>query len=306
MPSTHENTSWFDAFWPVATAATGVGYLATAYTVSRWLTRRVPAVLTRPAEFESSIHLLECRTADGIMLKGWALEPSRPRATVALFHGLRCNRTHMLDRARILLAAGYRCVAFDHRAHGESDGAWTSFGYHEQKDVAAIAELIASRWPHQACAALGYSMGAAALCFAAERSPVFRAVIFESLYHDLTTAFENRVGCGYPTWFGYFRRGILWFTEHRLALKVADVAPAAQIPKWSPRPILVITGSDDPHAPPEDAERMIQHAKETAALTIIPGAGHDDVVEKGGEAYRDRILSFLDKHVARNPLACAA
>src|SRR5207253_896473 len=91
--------------------------------------RRTPGDLGLPWE------RLECRTADGLRLVGWAVTPPMPRATVLLCHGVRQNREQTLERTWFLSAAGYRCVAFDHRAHGQSDGKRTSFGYHERWDV---------------------------------------------------------------------------------------------------------------------------------------------------------------------------
>ena len=164
---TSPQTTWFDELWPRVTAATGVGYLATAYSVSRWLTRRSPATVDLPTHLASvTLESLECKTCDGLKLKGWHFAPASPRGTIALFHGMRLNRSTLLDRIAFLTAAGYRCLAFDHRAHGESEGRWTSFGYHERHDVEAVANVIRCRWPSEPCAALGISMGAAALCFA--------------------------------------------------------------------------------------------------------------------------------------------
>src|SRR5205823_9774049 len=119
-------------------------------------TRRSAAATPMPVPPAGAIiDLLECRSADGILLKGWLFEPRWPRATVALFHGMRLNRIDMLERIAFLSAAGYRCLAFDHRAHGESGGRFTSFGYHERHDVTAVAEMIRRRWPDSPCAALG-------------------------------------------------------------------------------------------------------------------------------------------------------
>ena len=96
----------------------------------------------RPPQTPSDLGLawepLECVTPDGLRLAGWSVTPSRPRATVILFHGLRHNRGQTLARTGFLAGAGYRCVAFDHRGHGESAGKRTSFGYYEGRDVAAV------------------------------------------------------------------------------------------------------------------------------------------------------------------------
>jgi pimeloyl-ACP methyl ester carboxylesterase len=298
MATTSPNTTWFDEVWPRVTAATGIGYLATAYSVSRWLTRRSPATLQSPTHLAAvTIESLECHTCDGLMLKGWHIAPARPRATIALFHGMRCDRSDTVDRIAFLTAAGYRCIAFDHRAHGESDGRWTSFGYHEQHDVEAVARLIRCRWPSDPCAALGISMGAAALCFAGEHARAFDALILESVYHDLARAFQHRVGCGYPHWFRHFRRGIIWFIERRLKVRVAEIAPISHIAKLAPTPVLLLTGSDDPHAPPHEVQTLASRLPETGRFYAISGAGHQDVCETGGAAYRDLLLAFLERHL---------
>jgi alpha-beta hydrolase superfamily lysophospholipase len=281
------------------TAASGVGYLAASYTMSRWLTRAAPA---RPALPPSDDRVrwehLECWTADGIRLAGWVGTPPRARATVALFHGLRSNREQILSRADLLVAAGYRCVAFDHRAHGESGGRRTSFGFFEGRDVPAVFDVIRARWPGQPCAALGFSMGAAALCFAGARARGFNAIILESLYHDLASAFHSRIGNGYPPWLRRFLPGVIWLTERRLGLRLPQLVPAEHIGNLAPTAVLLITGAEDPHAPAADAERLFACCQGARELYVVPGAGHRDVVEVGGEDYRRRVLDFLERRLS--------
>jgi alpha-beta hydrolase superfamily lysophospholipase len=189
-------------------------------------------------------------------------------------------------------------VAFDHRAHGESAGRHTSFGFHESRDVAAVLELIWQRWPRQPRAALGISMGAAALCFAAPAARALDAVILESLYHDLAGTFDSRIGTKYPSWFRRFRRGVVWLTERRLGVRLGQIAPAEHVARLAPAPVLLLTGSEDAHAPPQDARRLFGRCREPRELVIIPGAGHDDVFELGGRLYEEVLLDFLKRRLA--------
>ncbi len=298
MAQTAQHSSlWNDLLTTLATAS-GIGYLATAFTISRWLTRATPGQPQWPVA-EDGLHWenLACRTSDGFRLAGWLAEPPRPQGTVVLFHGLRASRAETLERISFLTAAGYRCLAFDHRAHGQSDGKRSSFGYFEGRDVAAVLDLVANRWPCQPRAALGISMGAAALCFAARKTCQLQAVILESLYHDLASAFQTRVGSGYPAWFSRFSRGVVWFTEKRLGIPIDQVAPVKEIAKIAPAPVLLLTGSDDPHAPVTDLERLFQRCHAPRALEVVPGAGHEDVCARGGEFYKKRILGFLDQFI---------
>ncbi len=300
MSGPRSKTSWLKEVFAGLAAASGVGYLATAYTVSRWLTRRSRS---RPCPTPSICGLdwgpLECRTEDRLRLRGWLVTPPAPRATVMLFHGLRANRVQALSRIALLAGAGYRCVAFDHRAHGESGGRRTSFGYHEARDVQAVLALVRQRWPGQPLAALGISMGAAALCFAAAQARTLDAVVLESLYHDVESTFRNRIGSKYPAWLRRFARGVIWVTEKRLRARLGQLTPADHIAGLAPAPVLLMTGIQDPHAPPRDAERLFARCREPRQLVLIPGAGHTNLFEVGGEIYRQSVLGFLDRHLLR-------
>lgn len=298
MNPSSNRSSWITELWTWLATLSGVGYLFTAYTVSRWLTRTSPD-RSSPDLPDWTWENVECQTADGVRLAGWTASPPDPHATVVLFHGLRGNRGRMLSRMAFLLEAGYRCVAFDHRGHGESGGRWTSFGYHESRDVQAVLDFVHARCPDEPLAVLGVSMGGAALCFAAKHVRGCQAVILESVYHDLESAFRNRVGVDYPAWFNRFRSGVIWLTERRLGLRLPDLAPALHVHELNPAPVLLLTGSDDPHAPPEDATRLHSLCGEPRELHIIPGAGHDDIMVKAADHYRGLILDFLRRTLKR-------
>jgi len=276
--------------------ASGIGYVAAAYTVSRWLTRPSRG---RPHQTPTTLGLdwepLECRTEDSCRLVGWAVTPPRPRGTVAIFHGLRQNRTQTLSRTAFLAAAGYRCVAFDHRAHGESSGKRTSFGYHERRDVGAVLDLLRDRWPTGPHAALGISMGAAAVCFAGDRARHLDAVVLESVYHDVGSAFVSRIGTKFPAWFKRLSKGAIWLTERRLGVRLQQLAPVEHVGNLAPAPVFLLTGEEDAHAPPADAERLLERCRGPRELWLAPRAGHMDMHEVGGTAYEGRILGFLDR-----------
>ena len=276
----------------------GVGYVAAAYAASRWLTKATPgSPRLTPDSYQLPYEKLTCTTVDGHRLAGWLIDPSRARATVILFHGVHNNRSQMLARMAFLAKAGLRCVAFDHRAHGESTGKRTSFGFHERLDVLAILDFVRARWPHQPVAALGISMGAAALCYAAEQTRLLNAVILEGMYHDIGRAFATRLGT-YPPWFQRLAHGILWVTERRLGLRISQLAPFQYVGRLSPAPVLVLSGSEDPHAPAIDTCHLFECCDHPKELWFVPNAGHQDVCETGGDVYREKILEFLDRRLA--------
>ncbi len=299
MSATQERTgSWWTSALVALLIGTGVGYVLLTYLASRWLTRskkRRPR--ETPADHGLPYETLTCSTADGLRLVGWVVEPPSPRATVALFHGLRCTRDLVLTRMAILARAGYRCVAFDHRAHGESQGRLTSFGYHEGRDVAAVLDLVKQRWPAQPRVALGVSMGAAAICFAAGWARGADAIILESMYHDILSAFTTRVSAGFPRWFGWLSGSIIWLTERRLGVGLADLTPADHIGRLAPAPVLLITGTEDSHASPDDARRLYDRCRGPREMVLVSGAGHIDLLEVAGPMYAETVLGFLERCV---------
>jgi pimeloyl-ACP methyl ester carboxylesterase len=299
MVATKSAKPWLPNLLAQMVLSTGVGYVAAAYTVSRWLTRPSRG---RPQETPDALGLpwdrIECRTVDGVRLCGWVVTPPRPRGTIAFFHGLRRNRASTLGRVALLAAEGFRCVAFDHRAHGESTGRRSSFGFHEGRDVAAVLELVRQTWPHQPVAALGISMGAAALCYAAEHTSRCGAVVLESCYHDIASAFENRLQHGFPPWYQRLSRGVIWVTERRLGLRLGQLSPADNIARLAPAPVLLLTGTEDRHATPNETLKLYERCQGPKDLWFVPGAAHKDVLEVGGSAYRQRVVSFLNEKIA--------
>jgi alpha-beta hydrolase superfamily lysophospholipase len=280
--------------------ASGVGYPATVYLVSRWLTKPTRGPLRRtPADLGLAFEELTCRTTDGYRLRGWLVEPPAPKATVVLFHGVRNTREQMLSRIAFLVPAGYRCVLFDHRGHGESQGRIASFGYYERMDVRAVLKLAAQRWPDRPRAALGQSMGAAALCYTAQE--VVRAVdavVLESLYRDIFSAFHNRLDAGhYPPFMKRLASSVVRVCGWRLRIKPSLLTPLEHIAEFAPTPLMIVAGIEDRHSTPAEAQSLFDRSNSPGELLLIPGAGHNDVCETGGALYRETLLGFLDRWV---------
>jgi alpha-beta hydrolase superfamily lysophospholipase len=185
-------------------------------------------------------------------------------------------------------------VAFDHRAHGQSDGRKTSFGFYESRDVAASLEIVRRSWPGQPIATLGISKGAAALCYCGQQLAACDAVILESMYYDISRAFFNRLGTGYPSWFLRLSAELVGMTERRLGLRLAQLAPIEHIGALAPAPVLLLTGLEDDYARPDEVQRLYESCRGPREIWLVPGASHSDVYQTGGQPYRQRILSFLD------------
>lgn len=288
---------WLD--WGLRLAlGTGVGH----WLIPRYLGRRLTRAHRRrlrqtPSHLGLSWEPLSCQTGEGYRLAGWVVSPDQAKATVVMFHGMKRNREVTLSRTAFLVAAGYRCVAFDHRAHGESQGQRSSFGYHEAGDVAAVLSLVRQRWPNQPHASLGISMGAAALCFASEHSRQCQALILESLYPDILAAWAKRMPAYRCPSLSRLTPSLIRRCEQILQARFEDVAPSRRIADLAPTPLLILTGEHDHLAPPEEAQALFAARRGPGEMWIAPGARHNDVCEVGGQAYCEILLGFLDRWV---------
>ena len=69
----------------------------------------------------------------GVKLKGWWFRGAGKRGTVVVLHGAADNRGSAVGMADHLLARGFKVVAYDSRAHGESEGDACTYGFYESR-----------------------------------------------------------------------------------------------------------------------------------------------------------------------------
>ena len=264
---------------------------------------------TDPAALGLRYENASFRTSDGLTLRGWWIAADRPVGTVLLLHGWAHNRTDILPQAPYLHAAGYDLLLFDFRSNGTSDGTVCTFGALEQRDLVAALDFAASRG-HGGIAAIGYSMGAvAAIAVGSTESqagpgPRLSAIVADSAYatfDDLATrGFEQEAHLPLPP-FPFVPLALLM---SRLETGAAPVQPVDIVARFAPRPILLVSGSNDTLVPPSQADRLAEAAGQPRETLRIDGAGHPSSPVGGPfrvdpARYEARVLAFL--HGALGP-----
>jgi len=112
-------------------------------------------------------------------------------------------------------------------------------------------------------------------------------------------AFTHRLNSTYPSYYKRVARGVVWLTGKRIG-----VLPGASR-RWSTLagsrriPVLLTTGTDDPHAPPEDLEKLHTRCPGNAELWLVPGAGHRDLFDRAGATYEEKVIGFLERSLTR-------
>ncbi|MCR5663468.1 MAG: lysophospholipase [Oscillospiraceae bacterium] len=230
----------------------------------------IGSMLARPCE------RVTIRSRDGLRLSGRFYGGPADAPLVLCFHGYRGTAVRdFCGGAQLMLDRGYRVLAVDERAHGQSEGHSICFGLKERYDVLDWAEYAVKRFgPETEIALMGISMGAATVLMATElplpeqvkcvladcpyTSP--RAIIREvarqmKLPAELCARFAGLVA--------------------RLLLGVGlDDADAAGAVRHAGVPILLIHGDDDRFVPYEMGCRIAAAAPERIRFETFPGAGH--------------------------------
>ena len=218
----------------------------------------------------------------GLALRGWTLGTG---PAVLLVHGWGGRSGQLSPIAHALADAGCTAVAFDAPAHGRSGGRTTSM-----VGIASAASAVAGRY--RARAAVGHSVGGAAVAFAVSRgldlaaaaliAPPRTPVAFvdhlaSSLRLSLgaRTALERRIVRAVGVTFD--------------GVDVARCAPAV------PPPFLVVHDRDDPEVPLAVGSAVAEAWR--ARLDVTSGLGHRRILRDA--AVVSAVVEFVTGRLAR-------
>ncbi len=229
---------------------------------------------------------------------GWLAPGVSGNGMVLLVHSMRSNRLEMLSRARFLYEQGIGVLLIDLQAHGESTGKRITFGARESTSVEAAMAYLNNTFPRERKAAIGVSLGAAAIVLA--KTPLkLDAVILESLHPTIEEALENRLKLHFGEYGSTLLPVLLSQLSFYLDIPASELSPITYINDLS-TPLLLIAGTEDAHTTLSETERLFLAAREPKEKWIIPGAGHFNMHNYAGKEYEQRVLSFLAPYLITN------
>jgi len=192
-------------------------------------------------------------------------------------------------------AAGYNVLCFDFRAHGLSDGQFSSVGLHETNDVLGAVHYLKQR-PEvdpRRIGVVGFSMGAVATIQAAAQCTDIAVVVADSAYASFLEAvrYSFRVVARLPH-FPIAPIAMHW-AKWIVHVDPSHLRPVDVIGRIAPRPILVTHGTLDEIVPLNHAYTLFKAAEEPKELWIVPGAHHVEARDQDPDGYYERIERFL-------------
>ncbi len=240
-----------------------------------------------PSEFGADYQNITLHTKDGVMLRGWHIPLGR--RCVLLLHGYTRSRwddVYMKPMMKFFIENNFSILTFDFRAHGESEGKYSTVGDKEFLDLKAAVDY--AREKYEEIYIIGYSM-AGFLALKAASQGLAKKVVADSpvIYVDKTGARGLKYFANLPTWLYIFVKPFALIISRA---NYGNIDPFKFIGNIT-IPVLIISGRNDPLVKMEEVEEL---AKLNPNISLwITDAAHVRTIQVQEEEYKKKILEFL-------------
>ena len=233
---------------------------------------------------------VELVTEDNVRLAAWYTPPENG-AVILVAHGYGDKRTE--HYYTLFASHGYGVIAWDFRAHGNSEGEFSSLGYYEVLDAKAALDFVLAQPGVEHIGAWGGSMGAVTMIRATAQYPEIEALVADSPFTTLEEEMDLRVP------FPVMRSLIRFFAEGQSGVTVNSVRPIDDIARISPRPVFLIQGMGDGMVPLDSAERLYDAAGEPRQLWTENDVPHLNMYAFYRTRYTKRVIKFFDEYLLK-------
>ena len=237
-------------------------------------------------KFDIPYESIELVTEDGIRLAAW-YTPPRNSAVILLAHGCGDYRPEWVYE--MLARTGYGVLAWDARAHGESEGTLSTIGYLEVLDVQSALGYALTQPGVRHVGAWGGSMGAVTVIRAAVKYPQIEAIFVDSPFASLDDELDYLIP--YPL----INPLAKILAQLETGVRIQDVNPLADIARISPRPVFIVQGLADTVTPPDSGQRLFDAAGEPKILWAEENVPHLQMFLDNPRRYKRRLIEFFDK-----------
>ncbi len=194
-----------------------------------------------------------------------------------------------------LAGAGFGVLAFDWPGDGASTGE-IHWGPAERHALTAAIDWLGTRpdVDPERIGGLGFSMGGYVMAQVAAGDSRLRAVVLEAL----PPSFDEYLDHLHDKWGMLSRMPARWAVDHA-GMDTTALAPRSVVAGISPRPVLIIGGSDDPVISPAMLRELYDAAREPKQLWLVPRALHGGYSQTAAAEYSRRLLAFFEAGLRR-------
>jgi dipeptidyl aminopeptidase/acylaminoacyl peptidase len=260
-----------------------------------WQATHPPKIIsnTTPKDLGWEFEKVSLQTEDGLKLAGWFVPTDKNlQKAIILLHGYPTDKGDLLHWASFLKDK-YNLLFFDFRYFGQSEGSFTSLGYHERKDVLSAIDFLKKKGISK-IGLMGFSYGASVALLTLPQASDVEAVVADSAFANL-----DLMGKIYWGKFPYLEKLLMALSKlwGRLiyGIDAARISPE-QAAKKVKTPIFVIHSRKDELILVENAKRLEKALSDNknAQVWIYDRGVHGELA---GQGYEERILQFFEKHL---------
>lgn len=234
---------------------------------------------------------------DGLKLHGIWCPAEHPRGTIILAHGYHsCYLTDFGVAYDMYHNQGMNLLLIEQRAHGESEGKYTTFGVLESRDLLDWAKLHNEMFGPLPLVFSGLSMGASTVMYLEDMPKNTRGRIadcgFTSPKEIIGQVFKNTTHI--PAW------PFLWaadlFARFFAGFSLSQKDTTKTLAK-NTLPIILVHGTDDDFVPCDMTRRSYAACTGEKELLLVEGASHGVSFIKAREEYIALVHAFIERCV---------
>ena len=276
------------------------GFLPCFYSFSNVYRPKRP-IRSTPAADGLKFDPVSFSTSDEATIRGWFVYGTKGAPLVVACHGVGTNREDLQGVTRFLCRAGFNVLVFDFRAHGESSGFKTTFGFREALDVKSAVRFANAHYGQQfqGVGIYAISMGSAAAVLAARQLPEVKAFVLDSPF----ARFDELVEQQFSHWPKLPRRLFAWlarfFGSFFTGVAASKLAPEAYAQDLGMRPVLVFHGNRDTLVPIAQGRKLFEKIPGPKEFVETTGAAHVQSYAVTGQAYEEKVVGFFRTHLGQ-------
>ena len=288
------------AKWKYGLATLFTGYYAISYYAFKRMTRgkrKTPEMLLAPytTEDQSFYHdvpfeHVSLQSRDGYRLYGRVYRNGEAKKWIVFVHGYTASHSFMAPHLAMFHRLGYNLLAVDLRSHGESEGVYASYGYHEKHDIVDWVDWLRTHETVDEVGLHGVSMGAATIIQAGPLTDV-DFLIAECPFDDMRQLMRHQLNNLHRLPGDLLLPGINYFLWSRAGFLMHQVSPKRSLAETS-APVLFVHGTRDDFVPTWMSIEM-NALNRRNELALIHDAEHTNCILKDRDAYEAAVTNFL-------------
>ena len=238
---------------------------------------------------------------DDLKLKGYYFEAKVPtNKTVIIAHGYTGEAKDMARFAKFYQEKlGYNVLMPDARGHGDSEGDYIGFGWHERKDyVQWINYIIEKKGKDSEILLHGVSMGGATvLMTSGENLPKqVKAIVEDCGYTSAEGVLEYQLKRMYNLSGFPIVNSTSMLTKLKAGYTFSEASALEQVKK-AKLPIMFIHGEKDTFVPFEMVYELYEAANTEKELYVVPDAEHANAYDIDPALYEEKVINFVTKYI---------